>query len=641
MSVGNNVFFLNRLQTVDWSHLHPVVLALAYTGVLSSVGSHLLFGNAEQYLCSALLFQRLSAVVLLLAFASFWVQCIGCVGENGIEPLADKVSRMRKQGWVAFPTIFRRWPTNQALHIVHAIGCGIALVLLFDLHHLLQQALFYLAATTSIPFLPTALALFARLLSLLCSSPVLFAACYLLYLSVRCVAGVFMCLQFDNLILETAALAACVSFATSLLPSAHYDSSFSSSSFSALLAVELAMWAVWWLNFRILYSSGLVKIVCDRRWRDGSAMLFHYWSQPIPNPGSYFAHWYVPAWLHRLSAWIHLVIELLLPWVMFLPAAAATASSSPSSSFFASLCGSLRLWAVLIMVAFQVAISCTGNYGFFNANAAILTVALLSDANIPVWLCDLLRFDLSHWGLSVIPVSTASSSSSSASVPPLSRWVISDEVFSALSRYLVVPLMLAVLLFLLFMTTHSLWITHQRYVSPSWLSQLYEKLFPKDLYETIYYNFHRFSLWSSYGLFRTMTTNRTELVIEGSNDLTEWRVYEFKYKPTSLTRRPPVAFPHLPRLDWMLWFCQFRSPSWLEWFLYELLRGNRDVCGLLSHVPFPLDKPPTFLRVYRYEYRFSPTSTATGEWWSRSNQTRFCPILKLSKDGKSLVHLRI
>jgi Lipase maturation factor len=100
--------------------------------------------------------------------------------------------------------------------------------------------------------------------------------------------------------------------------------------------------------------------------------------------------------------------------------------------------------------------------------------------------------------------------------------------------------------------------------------RLYEACFPKAFFETVYYRFHCFSLWSSYGLFRTMTTNRTELVVEGSNDLQEWRVYEFRYKPTSLARRPALAFPHLPRLDWMLWFCQFHKPCWLDWLFFEV-----------------------------------------------------------------------
>ena len=40
---------------------------------------------------------------------------------------------------------------------------------------------------------------------------------------------------------------------------------------------------------------------------------------------------------------------------------------------------------------------------------------------------------------------------------------------------------------------------------------------------------------SSYGLFATMTTIRPEIVIEGSNDGSDWREYEFRYKPGAWT----------------------------------------------------------------------------------------------------------
>ena len=36
---------------------------------------------------------------------------------------------------------------------------------------------------------------------------------------------------------------------------------------------------------------------------------------------------------------------------------------------------------------------------------------------------------------------------------------------------------------------------------------------------------------NSYGLFAVMTTERLELIIEGSDDGIQWLPYEFKYKP--------------------------------------------------------------------------------------------------------------
>ena len=44
--------------------------------------------------------------------------------------------------------------------------------------------------------------------------------------------------------------------------------------------------------------------------------------------------------------------------------------------------------------------------------------------------------------------------------------------------------------------------------------------------------------FNGYGLFRVMTTDRPELVIEGSRDGTHWQEYEFRWKPGPVARRP-------------------------------------------------------------------------------------------------------
>eukprot|EP00899_Mesostigma_viride_P006875 jgi/Mesvir1/16189/Mv08453-RA.2 len=67
----------------------------------------------------------------------------------------------------------------------------------------------------------------------------------------------------------------------------------------------------------------------------------------------------------------------------------------------------------------------------------------------------------------------------------------------------------------------------------------------------------RLHVANAYGLFRHMTgvgphgtVARPEIIIEGSNDMSTWRPYEFRYKPGDVTRAPPIAAPHQPRLDW-------------------------------------------------------------------------------------------
>src|SRR5438132_1682821 len=59
---------------------------------------------------------------------------------------------------------------------------------------------------------------------------------------------------------------------------------------------------------------------------------------------------------------------------------------------------------------------------------------------------------------------------------------------------------------------------------------------------------------NTYGLFAVMTTERPEIIVEGSNDGQTWVEYEFRYKPGDVRQPPAWAAPHQPRLDWQLWF---------------------------------------------------------------------------------------
>ena len=43
---------------------------------------------------------------------------------------------------------------------------------------------------------------------------------------------------------------------------------------------------------------------------------------------------------------------------------------------------------------------------------------------------------------------------------------------------------------------------------------------------------------NGYGLFRVMTTERPEIVIEVSEDGVTWKEQEFRWKPGDLERRP-------------------------------------------------------------------------------------------------------
>jgi hypothetical protein len=133
-----------------------------------------------------------------------------------------------------------------------------------------------------------------------------------------------------------------------------------------------------------------------------------------------------------------------------------------------------------------------------------------------------------------------------------------------------------------------------------------------------------------YGLFRVMTKERPEITVEGSDDGETWTPYRFHWKPCELDRRPRFTTPHMPRLDWQMWFAALRGDCRTEpWFLRferRLLEGSPDVLALLRENPFP-DRPPRYLRARLSLYTF--TRWGERDWWAREDLGLYCPPIEL------------
>ena len=239
----------------------------------------------------------------------------------------------------------------------------------------------------------------------------------------------------------------------------------------------------------------------------------------------------------------------------------------------------LRLVAGGFTALLMLLIALTGNYGFFNLLTVVLCVPLLDDRALR-----LLR-------------------SSDAPSKVYRRW----------PRALVVVVGAVIITFTPLLVYSAL---RPGAAWPGFASRAYGWLQP-------------FRSFNSYGLFRVMTTRRPEIVVEGSNDGETWLPYTFKYKPGEVTRAPPVVEPHMPRLDWQVWFaalgsCQ-RTP-WFVQFLVRLLEGAPEVTRLLEHDPF--ERPPRFVRATLYYYRYvSLAEHQDGLWWWREDLGLYCPVL--------------
>jgi hypothetical protein len=131
-------------------------------------------------------------------------------------------------------------------------------------------------------------------------------------------------------------------------------------------------------------------------------------------------------------------------------------------------------------------------------------------------------------------------------------------------------------------------------------------------------------LVNTYGAFGSITRERHEIVIEGTDDpsgRSGWREYEFKGKPGDPRRRPPQWAPYHLRLDWLMWFAALSpgyAQAWFNRLVSKLLEGDESVLRLLRYNPFP-EAPPVYIRARFYRYRFTTWAERRrdGAWWHR------------------------
>ena len=244
----------------------------------------------------------------------------------------------------------------------------------------------------------------------------------------------------------------------------------------------------------------------------------------------------------------------------------------------------LRFWAFILFVALQIMIALTGNYCFFNLLTIALCLLLLDDAQISR------RRD---------------------------REIVGATRGRALPGY-VAALVLVVTLPL---NAFVIWSA----IKP-------EAQWPRPIL-AFYSRIEALRIVNGYGLFRVMTKERAEIVIEGSENGSEWREYEFKWKPGDLKRAPGWVAPHQPRLDWQMWFAalsEYEQNPWFERFVIRLLRNSPEVTNLLDRNPFP-KTPPRYIRAIVYDYHFTTSAerAATGAWWKREERGIYLPRVSL------------
>jgi predicted DCC family thiol-disulfide oxidoreductase YuxK len=369
---------------------------------------------------------------------------------------------------------------------------------------------------------------------------------WLLYVSFGCVGQTFMSFQWDNLLLETAFFSFFITpggLRPKPAPPPH----------------PIAIFLMQWLVFRLHVESGLAKLLSgDPTWRDLTAMVSYYETAPIPTWLGWYAH-QMPIWAHKACALFTFFVELVVPFFIWGPRR-------------------LRGAAFLLMIAMQVSVILTANYGFFNYLSAALCLFVLDDGHL-CWVARRLGWTIAPQPRHGFP-----------------RWQTASYAAVA-----VVLIPVSVTLFAPFYRP---------------LAALNQDVAPLT---TVIGPFRSLNI---YHLFASMTLVRREVVIEGSNDGITWLPYEFRYKPGDVDRPPPFVAPHQPRVDFQLWFLLLRGrppvDPYFTTLLSRLFYAPQAVAPLFARDPFP-DAAPKFIRLEFYRYRFTDWETrrTTGAWWHR------------------------
>ena len=260
-------------------------------------GSTPIFGLAGR-LATVRTFLRLLGLVYLTAFVSFGVQAQGLLGVRGILPFGEYLKAVRESlhtgAYWNVPSLLWLIPSDTAMKALWLTGALWALIAVFGRWQRAAMAI-----------------------------------CLVLWVSLGSVGQDFYSFQWDILLSEAGFLAL---FAE---------------------AARVRIWLFRWLLFRLMFFSGMVKLLSqDVTWRGFTALTYHYYTQPLPAPLAWYLQ-QAPAWFQTASVGFVFLVELMVPFLFFAPRR-------------------LRHIAAWLTIALQVLILLTGNYTFFN----FLTIAL-------------------------------------------------------------------------------------------------------------------------------------------------------------------------------------------------------------------------------------------------------------------------
>jgi Lipase maturation factor len=467
------------------------------------------------YVITRFFLLRLLALVYCVAFLILVRQLDPLIGSDGLLPAARYLDQVRAamgsrlDGFLALPTLFWFDCSNTTLHVAAWLGLILSVAaLLGSTNAALQLAL------------------------------------WALYLSFVQIGQLFWGYGWETQLLETGFLAVFLCPLRSVRP------------FPDASPPVVVIWLFRWLIARIMLGAGAIKLRGDSCWRDFTCLIYHYETQPVPNPLSWWLN-AEPHWLAKVGVGFNFLVELVAPFFLLGPRL-------------------LRIVAGCLFVAFQIILILSGNLSFLNWLTIVPALACFDDATLGRLLPRRLRERVAQ---------------RAAGAQPSRLHHGAAVVLAAVVAILSVNPILNIL-------------------SPQ---QAMNRSFdPLHLVNT-------YGAFGSVGRQRYEVvlegTSDDEI-----GPHTQWREYQFPCKPGDVSRRPCFITPYHYRADWQIWFAAMsdagREP-WLLHLIYKLLQGDPVVNSLFAVNPFP-DRPPHFIRAELYRYQFTRPGDGNPNWWRRT-----------------------
>jgi hypothetical protein len=332
-----------------------------------------------------------------------------------------------------------------------------------------------------------------------------------------------------------------------------------------------------WLICRIMLGSGLIKFRGDKIWRNGTALYYHFVTQPIPGPLSRWFH-FLPHTALKIGVWFNWLAELVAPWFVFWPRLT-------------------RHIAGTVIVLFQIFIILSGNLSFLNW----LTI-------VPALAC----FDDGFWSrlLPRILVRKAQAAAGRA-----------EESQPMQNTALVVAVVIGLL-------------SIQPAINMLSTGQIMNTSFdPLDLVNT-------YGAFGTVGQERLNVVFEGTMD-EKLDDKANWKPYIYKGLPVSLDKMPPQIAPYQLRLDWQMWFAAMSSADQYPWtynLVWKLLHNDLGAVSLFADNPFP-HNPPRYVRAVLYRYAFAKPGNPQGLWWNRQQMGIWIPAIS-AKDPQLIKFLK-